>query len=916
MMTDPIVLTTTTRKPKYWSINQNTNNDDHDDNHDVFNIVKSTINYVNDDDKNLESIDYHVKNSYFINVFEHQTYDDYYDDSRQMHLSLSMMNIHNNKHQQHHHYYHCDVNHNIHVKIMQKFFLYILFTISIISISNDHITIVQLANAASSSVNHENIINSTILTRFQQQQQQQQRLIKKAYDPQQQSTVSYLSTIDGHQKAFISNNGNSNEKKQSSSLLGSCTAPEVMVNGAPSPDIAGTVNGGEWGTIEEIQFVGMVMSPMIKNNDDDETIDIKQKRICKIKCLNGVWIGPFCAFQTADEYEPILRSCRVPIIANGSIVIIDSKNTYNHNSNDDYMMMKKIHHRKPRELPHGSIIKVKCKEIGMFKLTTMNGNETMQCIDGVWDQAEIPRCEPTTLHMNFSLSSPPSILYTLLDGTLGINDFDEQYLDLSFNNNDDDNDDYHEMEIYEQQQQQPQIVISPGSIVHLDCVFQETFGQPQWSVSDIPISNNIYYDSEHGTINNKIDSSSSSSFDQQHYHQLHHTQILNEQHWNPNQEQHQTQHQQQQKQQRKYQYSLSRNKHLRRNKYQNRRKHYYQQKKPGSSANIRTHTTGWAILTDKHSWKYRLAIYYANEIDTGRYTCTTPNGLSNYIDIVVKDVQCPSLEELKLQQNNNDNNNHHNPYRDDPNRLASKTGYHMHDRIRFSCKDGYRLYGSHSEVKCLPNGHWSHSFPICQEISCPDYVNLKDLDPNLFITYEKLTNVHEQQQSSINHYGNDDIRSTQKRNMDFNDDFFIHSSSSTPPSSSSNDHYHSHHHHYHNHHDRQALRFRCPIGYRLIGPSLIKCDHKRNEWSEIFPKCQQIRCPEPELPSNGEIIIKSSSGNQLSSSSSFNQTQTSSSYLVGDYIQFGCRKGYRMIGSDIITCLHNEQWSSSPPKCK
>lgn len=187
----------------------------------------------------------------------------------------------------------------------------------------------------------------------------------------------------------------------------------------------------------------------------------------------------------------------------------------------------------------------------------------------------------------YLVSSPPSILYTLLDGTLGINDFDEQYLDLSFNNNDDDNDDYHEMEIYEQQQQQPQIVISPGSIVHLDCVFQETFGQPQWSVSDIPISNNIYYDSEHGTINNKIDSSSSSSFDQQHYHQLHHTQILNEQHWNPNQEQHQTQHQQQQKQQRKYQYSLSRNKHLRRNKYQNRRKHYYQQKKPGSSANIR-----------------------------------------------------------------------------------------------------------------------------------------------------------------------------------------------------------------------------------------------------------------------------------------------------------------------------------------
>lgn len=79
----------------------------------------------------------------------------------------------------------------------------------------------------------------------------------------------------------------------------------------------------------------------------------------------------------------------------------------------------------------------------------------------------------------------------------------------------------------------------------------------------------------------------------------------------------------------------------------------------------------------------------------------------------------------------------------------------------------------------------------------------------------------------------------------------------------------------------------------------------------------ELQCPEPEPPSNGKIIIKSKSGgNQLSSSSSlFNQT-TTTVYLVGDYIQFGCRKGYRMIGSDIITCLHTEQWSSLPPKCK
>ena len=54
-------------------------------------------------------------------------------------------------------------------------------------------------------------------------------------------------------------------------------------------------------------------------------------------------------------------------------------------------------------------------------------------------------------------------------------------------------------------------------------------------------------------------------------------------------------------------------------------------------------------------------------------------------------------------------------------------------------------------------------------------------------------------------------------------------------------HHHYHHGHHNNHHllDRQALRFRCPIGYRLIGSSLIKCDHIHNEWSETFPKCQR-----------------------------------------------------------------------------
>lgn len=63
-----------------------------------------------------------------------------------------------------------------------------------------------------------------------------------------------------------------------------CASPEVLVNGSPSPDIVGTVSGGNFATIEEIQFVG-VIGPF------------EQKRVCKIKCLNGVWVGPLCALE-------------------------------------------------------------------------------------------------------------------------------------------------------------------------------------------------------------------------------------------------------------------------------------------------------------------------------------------------------------------------------------------------------------------------------------------------------------------------------------------------------------------------------------------------------------------------------------------------------------------------------------------
>lgn len=79
-----------------------------------------------------------------------------------------------------------------------------------------------------------------------------------------------------------------------------CVAPEVLVNGSPSPDIDGTVSGGDFSSIEEIQFVGIVNTPRLVNMSTPDQASVKQKRVCKIKCLNGVWIGPLCALENGE----------------------------------------------------------------------------------------------------------------------------------------------------------------------------------------------------------------------------------------------------------------------------------------------------------------------------------------------------------------------------------------------------------------------------------------------------------------------------------------------------------------------------------------------------------------------------------------------------------------------------------------
>ncbi|CAL4059862.1 unnamed protein product, partial [Meganyctiphanes norvegica] len=153
------------------------------------------------------------------------------------------------------------------------------------------------------------------------------------------------------------------------------------------------------------------------------------------------------------------------------------------------------------EFGHGSSISAHCLIPGKFKLI---GDSLLTCLNGRW-KGRFPICIHTNAYTNYSDDLPPALQWTVSRGA-GL-------LDSSGT-----------------------LVMLPGSILHMDCLFPRLQGNPTWT-------------------------------------------------W---------------------------------------------------TQNYRQYPTGWAIDQEERELHYRLSIYYAKTQDSGMFTCLTPNGLSNFIHILVK----------------------------------------------------------------------------------------------------------------------------------------------------------------------------------------------------------------------------------------------------------------------------------------
>ncbi|XP_046671380.1 locomotion-related protein Hikaru genki [Homalodisca vitripennis] len=159
------------------------------------------------------------------------------------------------------------------------------------------------------------------------------------------------------------------------------------------------------------------------------------KKVCKIKCIGGEWVGPLCQ-QDPDavggtRYQPLLRSCI--IVSTPPHTIVSYRNVTITPRNEVF--------------PHNSMAQFRCKEpLGMYKLL---GESELQCNNGVWNH-RLPSCIPTTLLTNYTEDSPPTILIRIPSGSASV-------------------------------EPSGVLAVFPETILHLDCLFSRKIGNPEWT---------------------------------------------------------------------------------------------------------------------------------------------------------------------------------------------------------------------------------------------------------------------------------------------------------------------------------------------------------------------------------------------------------------------------------------------------
>ncbi|XP_028910838.1 sushi, von Willebrand factor type A, EGF and pentraxin domain-containing protein 1 isoform X8 [Ornithorhynchus anatinus] len=89
--------------------------------------------------------------------------------------------------------------------------------------------------------------------------------------------------------------------------------------------------------------------------------------------------------------------------------------------------------------------------------------------------------------------------------------------------------------------------------------------------------------------------------------------------------------------------------------------------------------------------------------------------------------------------------------------------------------------------------------------------------------------------------------------------------------------------------------YTCDPGHELLGNPVLICQED-GTWNGSAPACLSIECDLPTPPQNGFLHFTEN--------------------ILGSALQYSCKPGHMLVGSDTRLCLSTRQWSDAPPTCE
>ncbi|KAG6461638.1 hypothetical protein O3G_MSEX012764 [Manduca sexta] len=172
----------------------------------------------------------------------------------------------------------------------------------------------------------------------------------------------------------------------------------------------------DFSKISEVKFPGLI-GPL------------NERLICKIKCIDGNWVGPLCSSTPDGRFQPILRECLYRQVQ--PLLAISFKNSSI---------------EKETNFPHASVVTARCKHFGLYKI---KGENTIRCENGEWTP-KWPECVPTSVITNFTGDAPPTITYTVVSGSAVVEPSGDLYVHVD-------------------------------TTLRLDCMTLKSLGTPEWT---------------------------------------------------------------------------------------------------------------------------------------------------------------------------------------------------------------------------------------------------------------------------------------------------------------------------------------------------------------------------------------------------------------------------------------------------